>query len=460
MARASRRLQAFALVLLLAPLLAPAQQLSNLPDLSTAAQAGETSATLETTAEETTTAARTTPDAQSTTEANNEVTDAPDLSTDSSSASPIASRPLATAPTLTDDPVLLSDIPTLAGVGIPQLEIPYTGGAPFMQKSNLPEGTFFIAAGAVLAFLGACVLLWRGMVAWSINRSVKRTAMLASMGGSSEKPGRTTSSYWGGTSNGGYNRVATGGRNSVYKDIGAASSMSLDNLTSAGKPVKSPFRDSVAERPSSGAQPPANLFFSPTARAASRGESAHRNSGYMPSGYYASPSAQAAGGQTNVNIGGNLAPGYGNNRHSAISNPSPPSSPGLPPQSRGSTAAYRQSVASRDGLRAPSRDGLTSNRNSYLAPGSRDGLTSNRNSSRAPSRDGLTSNRNSYLAPGSRDGLTSNRNSTNYLGANPSSSSLMVGHQSTSDLSESRAPSAYLEDLFQNHGRGPRERFS
>ncbi|KAK3718900.1 hypothetical protein LTR37_004816 [Vermiconidia calcicola] len=419
MARASRRLQAFALVLLLAPLLAHAQQLSNLPDLSTAAQAGETSATSDTTAEETTTAVRTTQDAQSTTEANNEVTDALDLSTDSSSASPIASRPLATAPTLTDDPVLLSDIPTLAGVGIPQLEIPYTGGAPFMQKSNLPEGTFFIAAGAVLAFLGACVLLWRGMVAWSINRSVKRTALLASVGGSSEKPGRTTSSYWGGTSNGGYNRVATGGRNSVYKDIGAASSMSLDNLTSAGKPVKSPFRDSVTERNSPSAQPPANLFFSPTARAASRGDSQHRNSGYMPSGYYASPSAQAAGGQTNVNIGGNLTPGYGNNRHSAVSNPSPPSS-----------------------------------------PGSRDGLTSNRNSTRAPSRDGLTSNRNSYLAPGSRDGLTSNRNSTNYLGVNPSSSSLMVGHQSTSDLSGSRAPSAYLEDLFENHGSGPRERFS
>jgi hypothetical protein len=192
--------------------------------------------------------------------------------------------------------------------------------------------------------------------------------------------------------------------------------------------MKPHFRDSVQERnsPSSNA-PPSNLFFSPTAQAAQQRDSSQqykRSSGYMPSGYYASPSSHAAGGNSNIAIGGNLAPGsYGNtNRYSAASAPSPPSSPGLPPQSRHSNRGSA-------GFRASSRDGL-----------------------RASSRDGLR-------APPSRDGLGSNRNSA-YLYTQPSSSSLMVAHQSSaSDLAGSRAPSAYLEELFDNHGSGPRERF-
>ena len=34
-----------------------------------------------------------------------------------------------------------------------------------------------------------------------------------------------------------------------------------------------------------------------------------------------------------------------------------------------------------------------------------------------------------------------------------------MGGSSVSDLPGSRAPSAYLEELFDNHGVGPRERF-
>jgi hypothetical protein len=285
-----------------------------------------------------------------------------------------------------------------------------------MQKSSLPEGTFFIAVGAVLAFLGACVLLWRLLVAWSINRSVRRTA-LASMQLNEKQP--RAGSYWRSSSNNnGYNRVSASGKgaSSFYKDVGGASTVTLDNLTSAGKATKQNFRDSVTERHTSSNAPPANLFFSPTAQAAQNRDSIHRNSGYMPSGYYASPAAaQAAGGHTSTTIGG-LAPGHGHsNRYSAMSGqsgPSPPPSPGLPPQSRGSSTIAPRDTRSRDGLRAP------------------------------PSRDGLSSNRNS-----------------GYLYAQPSTSSLMVGSNSVSDLAPSRAPSAYLEELFDNHGNGPRERF-
>lgn len=427
-------------------------QLSSIPDLETATQTTATSD--ETTAQTTQqTTARTTAQDEQSTQSTIPLTNAPELSTETTVSS---TRGLA-APTVTntDAAIHLTGIPTIAGAGIPTLVIPWTAGAPFMQQSSLPQGTFFIAVGATLAFLGACVILWRLMVAWSVNRSVKRTAMLASMSGPSEKGGRTTSSYWGGSSGGGYNRMASsggpGGKGGYYKDSAYESTVSLDNLTSAGKPMKPHFRDSAIERnsPSTG-PPPANLFFSPTAQAASQRDSSqhnmNRNSGYMPSGYYASPSAQAAGGNSNIAIGGNLAPGsYGNtNRYSATSAPSPPASPGLPPQTRSS---YRQSV-SRDsmGMRAQSRDGLRGQ--------SRDGL-------RGQSRDGLRTQSRDGLRARSRDGLGSNRNSA-YLYGQPSSSSLMVGGQSVSDLTtapNSRAPSAYLEELFDNHGSGPRERF-
>lgn len=384
MARTSRRVQALALLALaVAPLAHAATTLTDLPTLSTA------------------TTDATTTDATTTDATTSATTDA----TTTTSASFVASSGTGTTTSVAG----LTDLPTIAGAAIPTLVVPYTADAPFMQKSSLPEGTVFIAVGAVLAFLGACVLLWRVLVAWSINRSVKKAA-LASIRSGSEKQ-----STWGGSS--GYHPVS--GKGSLYKDLG--SSLSLDALTSSGKPVKPHFRDHEVRHEST---PPQGLFFSPTAQA-SPGAHVNRTSSYLPAGYYASPSAQAAGGAGATTIGGSLAP-YA--RHSTIA-PSPPESPGLPPtgnSSRGS-AAYRGT--SRDALRAPSRDGYGSSRNSYL-----DGTP------RGPSPAGLY--------------------------ARPSSSSLMVGlggsggrQSPANDLGGSRAPSAYLEDLFENHGNGPRERF-
>ena len=381
MARTSRRAQAIALLLLRAPF-ATAQVLSNVPTLGATSSGTSHASSAKSTAK---TTAQTT--GATTTSATFALTGGP------SSTSIFH----------------LSGVPTIAGAGIPTLVIPYTAGAPFMQKSSLPEGTFFIAVGATLAFLGACLLLWRLLVAWSIHRNVKRTAMASVRGGGSEK---RSSSYWGPSNSSGYNPVSKGG--SLYKDAG--SNLSLDRLTSAGKPMKPHFRESMTER---GATPPANLFFSPTAQAANR--DSHRLSGHMPPGFYASPSSQPAGGERNTTIGGSLAPYANQNRHSTYRDVSPPASPSLPSQSRGSTGAFRDSTSRNSALRASSRDGL----------------------------------RASVL--GSRDGLSSNRNS--HLYAQPSHSSLMVGASSVSDLAPSRAPSAYLEDLFENHGNGPRERF-
>ncbi|KAK4546018.1 hypothetical protein LTR36_002155 [Oleoguttula mirabilis] len=409
MARTSRRMQAFALlVLAAAPLANAASTLTEVSDSSTVtdttATTSATSAasTTDSTTDSTTTTSDTITTTSDTTTATSDATTTTsattttDASSSTDTASFISSTSSGTATTTTSG---LTDLPTLAGAGIPTLVVPYTASAPFMQKSSYPEGTVFIAVGAVLAFLGACVLLWRVMVAWSINRSVKRSAMASIRG--SEK-----NSTWGGSSG---HQPAKGG---LYKD-GDGSSMSLDALTSTGKPVKPHFREHEVRREST---PPHGLFFSPTAQP---GGGAHnnRNSAYLPAGYYASPSAQAAGGAGSTTIGGSLAP-YA--RHSSYG-PSPPDSPGLPPTSRGS------------GNRGTSRDGLRS------------------------ARDGLASSRNSYLDGTPRQGHSS------ALYAQPSSSSLMVGTggegHSSDNLGGSRAPSAYLEDLFENHGSGPRERF-
>lgn len=180
--------------------------------------------------------------------------------------------------------------------------------------------------------------------------------------------------------------------------------MSLDHLTAAGKTAK-PGKHDDGHRNSS-APPPAGLFFSPTAQQNNRGSSMgmdNRSSTYLPAGYYASPSADSpAGGRSSTVIGGSLAP-YA--RHSGVS-PSPPGSPQLPQSSRTSNY-YGGTANSREGLRAPSRDGY-----------------------------------------GQR---------TSNLYNQPSTSSLMVG--STSDLPGSRAPSQILDEMFDNHGHGPRERF-
>ncbi|KAF2720644.1 hypothetical protein K431DRAFT_285561 [Polychaeton citri CBS 116435] len=412
-------------------------QLSDLPDLSTATQAtalSSDSSTVESSTESTTAASTT---AASTSESSAATTDS---ANSDSSSTPSASVSISTGASTTVTN-LLTNAPTIAGAGIPPIGVPDTAGAPYMQKSTLPEGTVFIVVGAILAFFGACVLFWRALVAWSINRNVKRAA-LASVRGASEKssgrgynPAKGSSPYY--DHNKGY---ATAGSN-----------MSLDALTSAGKPVK-PFKDSDMGR-SSTPPPPASLFFSPTADARQSVIGLSRNndypgsraSSYLPAGYYSSPSAHAAGGEQRTTIGGSLAP-YAQQR--PTSTYSPPVSPNLPPSShRVSHSAGVPRASSRDALRPPH------SRESTTLAGSRPG-----------SYMGLDS-RNSYVqrsaspGPGASDVYNSNSSPA----INLSSSHLGVRGSGAATpehgLAGSRAPSAYFEDLMENHGMGPRERF-
>lgn len=379
---------------------APTVLAQGLPDLASLSQPdGQgTSATSAAPSQQSSAAAQSSGDAKTTAAQSSNAAKASDFPKISSDApSTTASFPQVGATSVKG----LIGAPTLAGVGVPQIQIPNTAGAAFMQKSDLPDGTVFICVGAILAFAAFAVLAWRGLVAWSLHRSVKRAAMaqnVADMKAMSAVPGK---------------------KRGMYNVVGANSTMSLDHLSAA------PVGTSRTPKPfaqAPGGTPPgkstSSLFFSPTAGGTTGlRDSVNRSSTYLPAGYYAAGNAAPAQGSPVTHIGGNLSanslatPG---NRFSHRSGISPPDSPSLPPSRGGYPRA------------PPSRDGLSMyNRNSVATLGTpRD------------TRSGVY-------------GHTSNEN-VSQLSLNVPGGTTVAG---------GRAPSAYLEDLFENHGNGPRERF-
>jgi hypothetical protein len=274
--------------------------------------------------------------------------------------------------------------------------VPDTARAPFMQKSNLPDGTVFICVGAALGFFGAAILAWRGLVAWSLHRSVKRAAMaqnIADIKAMSAVPGK---------------------KRGLYNVVGANSNMSLDRLSAAPTGTSRPPKPFATTN--SGTPPKSNssLFFSPTAAGGPR-DSVNRSSSYLPAGYYAAATAQPASGSPVTHIGGHAShlsthslatPG---NRFSSRSGVSPPASPSLPP--------------SRGYDRAP------------------------------PSRDGISMYDRRSVA------TLNNPNSRGIYGPDNNVSQISLNVPGGTNAPGGRAPSAYLEDLFESHGSGSRERF-
>ncbi|KAL9113732.1 MAG: hypothetical protein Q9227_002177 [Pyrenula ochraceoflavens] len=269
--------------------------------------------------------------------------------TDSSAASSSdGSMPTLTSSSSSDDsmPTLASSnsndngLPTLAGgFNYPPPSVPPTADAPYMQKSSLPEGTIFICVGAAIGFIAVAILAWRMIVAWSINRSVKRAALasyapdtkgLLSGKGS---PGHKTATYYD-------NRNPS----PAFNEKAAPSSRVL----------------------SKGTTPNSSLFFSPTAGAGMHSSpTMQRNSGYLPAGYYASGKVSPA---SHTQIGGAARPKsagtFGNApSRSPVNDSSPPDSPGYASfrdglSTVGHSGAYDSSstlnLASTTGGRAPS----------------------------------------------------------------------------------------------------------
>ncbi|EAW11838.1 uncharacterized protein ACLA_005940 [Aspergillus clavatus NRRL 1] len=276
-----RRLSAIFLLLLAIVLFAQVSHAQNKGDSNAAATTEDTKAT-----DPATTDIVTTTDPKNKSDA--KTTDAATASTDSQTSA-------------TDSATATSTGSTAAN-GFPVMTVPPTADAPYMKASNTPEGTVFIAVGAALGLIGLSVLAWRALVAWSVNRSVRRAALMhASEKKSLLRNKRKRSSR--------HSRVPT-------------ANMSLEKLPPHHRGSYNPRASQI---PSTGS----GLFFSPTAGAGMH-TSGNRGSSYLPAGYYAAGNV-TPGGSGNVPLTPGEAPPNSQGYIRTKSNPSPPGSPGLSP---------------------------------------------------------------------------------------------------------------------------------
>lgn len=195
------------------------------------------------------------------------------------------------------------------GFGIPTYPpaaVPPTVNAPFMKHSSAPDGTVFIAVGAILGAFGLGLLLWRVISGILLHRSVERAAMAQHDANSKAGFPAPPAPFY------------------KYTDHG--STMSLGG-SAAGRGVR---RTNRGPTPSNNPSQ-SNLFFSPTA--ANPGTAGNRGSSFLPSGFYAagssSPGAQGHGHSISLT---NLRPdsrGHQANASRNTLNPSPPESPGV-----------------------------------------------------------------------------------------------------------------------------------
>jgi len=196
-----------------------------------------------------------------------------------------------------------------------------------MQKSSLPEGTFFIAVGAVLGFLLFSVFAWRMIVAWSLHRSVKRAAEQANAGDSKAML-----------------RPPPIGNSGGFYAAGAGSAVSLGDLSRGGGAAKQ--------------TPNSSLFFSPTAGVGAGGE---RRSTYLPAGYY------PASGNGSGSLGPNTSQThfqspsrYGSYDRRGLGGSPPGSpliSPSIPPSRAGNGSPMLRGSESRTSLSLPPMPG-------------------------------------------------------------------------------------------------------
>lgn len=280
--------------------------------------------------EESTTTTEEQPEETSSTEAESSTTEEEESSTTEETTS-TTEEPTSTTEqetTTTEDPTSTgggsppSDLPTLTrGYGIPTYPaatVPPTKDAPFMQHSTAPDGTVFIAVGAILGAFCLALILWRIIVSLLLHRSVERAARAQQdVNSKSGFPAPPAPFY-------------------KYTDQGSTMSLSQARTN----------RKSRGPVPSANLSQ-SNLFFSPTA--AAHGGGGNRASTYLPSGFYAAGAGSTGHGHS-ISLT-NLRPdsrGHGA-RDSRIT---PPDSPSFAARRDLSGSALH--LSAQPGQRAPS----------------------------------------------------------------------------------------------------------
>jgi hypothetical protein len=242
-------------------------------------------------------------------------------------------------PTLTNAPLVITYAPPA---------VPPTVDAPFMQRSSLPEGTVFICVGAILGAFGAAILVWRGIVACLLHRSVERAALAQQSANEKATFPAPPAPF--------------------YKYTDRESSVSL-----AGAPAGRGTRRTNRGPIPSATPSQSNLFFSPTAP--SLGGAGNRDSRFLPSGFYAAGTSSPSQGQiyagsvTNLNLRPDSR-GLGAQSRNTMRDPSPPDSPQFGPRRDMSTSSLNLNRP--PSARAPSAfldDLLDDNPHSFPPPG-------------------------------------------------------------------------------------------
>ncbi|KAH9910035.1 hypothetical protein F4778DRAFT_713878 [Xylariomycetidae sp. FL2044] len=215
----------------------------------------------------------------------------------------------------TDPPALTSTappLPTISGTSAeysyPAPTVPPTNNAPYMQPSSIPDGTVFIAVGAILGAFGVAVLVWRAVVACLLHRSVKRAAL-------AQHAANDKASYPAPSA-------------PFYNYTDHASSASLGNMA-AGRGVRRTQRGPIPSATPS----QSNLFFSPTAAPDRSSVAGNRASQFLPSGFYAAGAGAPQQGHTHSISLTNLRPDSRGNALSPGYSHSPDDSPSLAPRS-------------------------------------------------------------------------------------------------------------------------------
>ncbi|TEA21288.1 hypothetical protein C8034_v007377 [Colletotrichum sidae] len=260
---------------------------------------------------------------------------------------------------------VLTGFPSLTNAPLvttyPPPTVPPTNNAPFMQRSSAPQGTVFIAVGAILGAFGLGILIWRGIIACLLHRSVARAA-------NSQHLANDKASF-----------PAPPAQFYKYTDR-----ESTPSLAAPGRGVRRTQRGPIPSATPS----QSNLFFSPTAAGGGGGSNQNstnnRDSRFLPSGFYAAGTSSPSHGHGNSISMTNLRPdsrgGYANNSRNTFRESTPPDSPSFSARRDLSSSSVNLSSAPGNGQRAPSaylEDLLDETPNAFpssqMRPGSRGG---------------------------------------------------------------------------------------
>lgn len=248
--------------------------------------------------------------------------------------------------------------------------VPDTQDAPFMQHSTLPDGTVFIAVGAILGAFGVAILLWRFIVSCMLHRSVQRATMEQHSANSKASFPAPPAPFY------------------KYTDQGSTMSLSAAAGAGTGRAVRRTTRGPI---PSSNPSQ-SNLFFSPTA-ASTNANGGNRASAFLPSGFYAAGSGSPGPNHGHSISLTNLRPDsrghYGNASRNTL-NPSPPESPSFPAARRDMSASSLNLNTPPGNQRAPSAylEDLLADDPSSFPPPHMPGSSNSRHSANLTGRTG------------------------------------------------------------------------